>query len=215
MIDIRSTIVPKSDQLNADDLIGGPRTIKVSRVSVLVSDQPVSIHFEGDNGKPYLPCKSMRRVLVNAWGPDGSAYVGRSMTLYRDDTVAFGGQQVGGIRISHLSHIDRQMTMALTATRGSRKPFVVRPLAPLPEERQAPDTPAVDADAVFEEAAAAARNGRDVFTAWWNSKGKEDAGNGTAKRVLIAARSGDLRAIADAADAARSSDDDGFPGDIP
>ena len=35
---------------------------------------------------------------------------------------------MGGIRISHASHIDKPITMALTATRDNRKPFTVKPL---------------------------------------------------------------------------------------
>jgi hypothetical protein len=123
------TVIPKSDQLNADSLIGGKQlTIKVTKVSLVNGDQPVAINYEGDEGKPYKPCKSMRRVLIHAWGGDGSQYIGRSMTLYCDPTVKFGGADVGGIRISHLSHIDRDMTVALTATKASRKPFTVKPL---------------------------------------------------------------------------------------
>jgi hypothetical protein len=129
MIDLRGTIKPKSDQLNADDLIGGPLTIRITKVEVGEGEQPVSIHFDGDAGKPYKPGKSMRRVLVNLWGPDGAAYVGRSLTLYRDDEVAFGGVAVGGIRISHMSHLSRETTMALTTTKAKRKPFTVKPLA--------------------------------------------------------------------------------------
>lgn len=128
MTDLRATIIPKSDQLNADDLIAGAKTIKITKVSLAAGDQPVAINYEGDGGKPYLPCKSMRRVLVNVWGSDGSEYVGRSLTLYRDEKVVFGGLAVGGIRISHMSHIDKDVTMALTATRASRKPFTVKPL---------------------------------------------------------------------------------------
>lgn len=131
MTDIMSTIAPKSDQLNADDLIGRSLTLKVSRVSLCGEpDQPVAIHYEGDGGKPYKPCKSMRRVMVHVWGGDGNAYVGRRMTLYRDDKVQFGGLAVGGIRISHMSDIDNAVTMALTATRAARKPFTVKPLPP-------------------------------------------------------------------------------------
>lgn len=130
MTNLLDTIVPKSDQLNADDLIGRTLTITVTRVSRTDSpDQPIALNFEGDNGKPYKPCKSMRRVLVNIWGPDGNAYVGRSMVLYRDETVKFGGAEVGGIRISHMSHMEKKVVMALTATRANRKPFVVSPLA--------------------------------------------------------------------------------------
>ena len=130
MVDLRQTIAPKSDQLNADDLIGMTRTIKVTGVKLCgAPDQPIALNFAGDNGKPYKPCKSMRRVLVNVWGPDGNAYAGRSMTLYRDDKVQFGGLEVGGIRISHMSHINAPVTMALTATKAKRKPYTVQPLA--------------------------------------------------------------------------------------
>ena len=129
MIDLRGTIKPKSDQLNADDLIGGPITIRITGVTVGEGEQPVAISYEGDGGKPYKPGKSMRRVLVNLWGPDGAVYMGRSLTLYRDEEVVFGGVAVGGIRISHMSHLQRETTMALTATKAKRKPFTVRPLA--------------------------------------------------------------------------------------
>lgn len=128
-IDISKTIAPKSDQLNADDLIAGPKTITVTGIKLVAEDQPVAIHFEGDDGKPYKPCKSMRRVLIKAWGPNGAAYVGRSMTLFLDEQVRFGGAAVGGIRISHLTAIDKPMSMALTATRGTKKAYTVQPLA--------------------------------------------------------------------------------------
>jgi len=135
------TIIPKSDQLNSDDLIGRTMTITVTAVSRTDSpEQPIALSFEGDNGKPFKPCKSMRRVLVNIWGPDGNAYAGRSMSLYRDDTVRFGGAEVGGIRISHMSHMTKPVTMALTATRANRKPFVVKPLVAQKE----PETPKTD-----------------------------------------------------------------------
>lgn len=132
MNDMRPTIIAKSDQLNSDDLIGRTLTIRITKVEVRMDEQPVSVCYEGDNGKPYKPGKSMRRVLVKAWGPDASVYVGRSLTLYRDDKVKFGGLDVGGIRISHMSHIPSEMTMALTVTRAQRKPFTVKPLAEAP-----------------------------------------------------------------------------------
>lgn len=129
-MDMSKTIIPKSDQLNADDLIGGPRTITVTGVrGTDTAEQPVAVNFQGDDGKPYKPCKSMRRVMVHVWGPDAKAYVGRSMTLYCDAAVQFGGMKVGGIRISHMSHMNGPMTMALTATRAKRAPFTVQPLA--------------------------------------------------------------------------------------
>jgi len=137
MTDLGATIAPKSDQLNADDLIAEPRTVRITKVSACPgsNEQPIAIYFEGDNGKPYKPCKSMRRVLVQVWGRAGAEYVGRDMTLFRDPMVMFGGVAVGGIRISHMSHIDAPVTLALTANRASRKPYTVQPLASAPTQR--------------------------------------------------------------------------------
>jgi len=130
MNDMSQAIVPKSDQLNSDDLIAGPITITVTDVKIRPgTEQPVAISFEGDNGKPWKPCKSMSRVLVMTWGADAKKYTGRSLTLYRDPSVKWGGMEVGGIRISHLSHMETAATLVLTATKGSRKPYTVKPLA--------------------------------------------------------------------------------------
>lgn len=170
--DLSKTIAPKSDQLNADDLIGGSRTITVTAVSLCSeADQPIAINFEGDGGKPYKPCKSMRRVLVHVWGRDGAGYVGRSMTIFRDEGVKFGGMAVGGIRISHMSNLDKEVTMALTATRASRKPYVVKPIAvakkPAPVATPVAAAPVVDNAALVTEAHAAAERGRDTLKAFW------------------------------------------------
>lgn len=129
MTDLTNTIIAKSDQVNADDLAGGPRTIKITKVSADTSssEQPIVIGIEGDS-KVYKPCKTVRRLLVSVWGPNGNEYVGRSVTLYRDPTVKWGGMEVGGIRISHMSHIDKPVTIALTATRGNKRPTTVQPL---------------------------------------------------------------------------------------
>jgi hypothetical protein len=128
MNDMSQVIIPKSDQINADSLIAGPMTVTVREVQIRGGqEQPVSIMLE-QTDLAYRPCKSMSRVLVQAWGADASKYVGRSLTLYRDPTVKWGGMEVGGIRISHLSHIDSAISMVLTATKGSKKPFKVQPL---------------------------------------------------------------------------------------
>ena len=192
MTDLSLTIAPKSDQLNSDDLIGGPRTITITRVSADPSsaEQPISISFEGDGGKPYKPCKSMRRVLVNTWGKDGLAYAGRSMTIYRDPEVQFGGLKVGGIRISHMSHITSPVTMALTATRANRKPYTVRVL----------ETPkAGDNDQAVAEAHAAAAKGTEAFRAWFRAN--------PAKRDAVKPIMATLQAECQDADDAEQNDD--------
>ena len=142
-MNMRATIIPKSDQINADDLIGRTLTVKITDVSIAAGEQPVTVHFEGDNGKPYKPGKSMCRVMVHLWGDDANKYVGRSMTLYRDPDVRFGGLTVGGIRISHMSHIESKVTMALTETKGRKAAFTVQPLKmDAPPPKQPPADPA-------------------------------------------------------------------------
>lgn len=170
MNDMTHVIVPKSDQINADDLLSGPITITITEVQVKpVQEQPVSIYFEGSD-KAYRPCKSMARVLVAAWGPDASKYKGRSLTLYCDPKVKWGGMEVGGIRISHMSDIDSPMTMALTVTRANKKPFTVKPIV-----RKAPaqnvgggfdvgdeTPPTITADQVAELEQLCTEGGRDL-----------------------------------------------------
>lgn len=171
MTDLSRTIAPKSDQMNADDLIPGPMTIVVTEVTQGNSpEQPISIYFEGDNGKPYKPCKSMRRVLVQLWGKDGAQYPGRAMTLYRDPSVKFGGMEVGGIRISHMTGLDSPVTMALTATKASRKPFTVKPLAmPTGGDNREPAAPTPDAYIARVRTALDRATDADALTAWWKS----------------------------------------------
>lgn len=138
MNDMTKVIAPKSDQLNSDDLIAGPRTITIRDRDIRPgTEQPVSIYFEGDNGKPWKPCKSMSRVLVAAWGADSREYVGKSLTLYRDPDVTWAGMKVGGIRISHMSHIEREFVMSLTATKKTKSVVTIKVLR---VEQQQPET---------------------------------------------------------------------------
>lgn len=148
-LDMRRFVEARSDQLNADDLIGttpeSGRTITVTRVTGSDGDQPVVIHFEGDGGKPFKPCKTIRRVLLAVWGHNAADYVGRSMTLYRDDSVTFGGLAVGGIRVSHMSHIDKEMLVVVMKSKGKKAPIKVRPLKAQVVQHPATDTPPTDA----------------------------------------------------------------------
>lgn len=132
-MDLSQTIAPKSDQLNADDLIAGPRTFTIEKVARGNAEQPVNIHLVESPGRPWKPSKSMRRVLVAAWGPDGDKYAGGSVTLYRNPDIKFGGDVVGGIEISHMTGIPKPLKLALTVTRGKKRSHTVQPLtAPEP-----------------------------------------------------------------------------------
>ena len=172
--DLRSTIIPKSDQLNSEQLLGAPMTVTVTDVRIGSSDeQPISVHYEGEAGRPFKPCKTMRKVLIFAWGPDGREWIGRSMTLYNDPQVRFGGAEVGGIRISHMTDISGQIKVSLTATKGKKALHTIdrmeRPAtAGMLEQSRLEDwrtaiaaAGADEIDAIAKEAAQAATDARD------------------------------------------------------
>lgn len=150
MTSLLPTIQAKSDQLNADDLIGGPRTVTVTRVKVNTSDdQPVWIFFEGDDGKPFKPCKTVRRLLIQVWGDNADEYAGRSMTLFLDPNVKYGGMAVGGIRVSHVSHIDGPRKFFLAETRGKKKQHTVHPIKAQPRQQMPAEPDATDLQAAL------------------------------------------------------------------
>jgi hypothetical protein len=130
--DLSDTIEAKSDQLNADDLAGSTKTIVITGV-VRYSEkgeQCFYLDYQGGTGRPFKPCKSVRRVIMCGWGKDGSKWIGRSMTLYCDASVIYAGKEVGGIRVSHMSDIPKRITIKLTEKRGSKKEVFVEILEP-------------------------------------------------------------------------------------
>ncbi len=176
-MNLSESIVPKSDQLNAEDLLAGPRTVTIEKVTAGTSEQPVNVHLVETPGRPYRPSKTMRRVMVACWGPDAELYVGRRMTLYRDPAVKFGGMAVGGIKISHLSNIDKRTTLALTETRGKRAPHVVEPL---------PDAPAPTSAVDWRAEIEACAGDRDALRALWKRAGDAQAGPVVADAIRAA-----------------------------
>lgn len=131
-MDISDTLAPNSDQLDAVDLLGGPRTFTIEKVTRGKADQPVNVHL-AEFDRVWRPGKSMRRVLAACWGTDASVWAGRRVTLYCDEAVTFGPDVVGGTRISHLSHIDKPRRIPLMVKRGKSATFTVQPLTDAPE----------------------------------------------------------------------------------
>ena len=129
---LRDTIIPKSDQLNYDDVMTVPMTVRVTGMASGNPEQPVIVKVAdattGAALRDFKPCKSMRRVLIAAWGDKGRDWMGKRMTLFGEPDVKFGGVAVGGIRISHVSGIDGPLTLKLTTTRSKRAEYVVKPL---------------------------------------------------------------------------------------
>ena len=127
MIDMTPVLIAKSDQINAPDLIGKPRTIKIVGVKLTGKEQATELRL-ADDDKVYRPCKSMVRLMSRAWGIDGEKWIGQSATLYCDPKVRFGKDVPGGIRISHLSGIREKLVVCLQASKGVLKTYEIEPL---------------------------------------------------------------------------------------
>lgn len=125
--DLAASVTAKSDQLNADDLIGGPLTGRIVHISKGSPEQPVSIHLSSWR-QPWKPCKTERRVMSGLWGGDPSVWIGKTIRLIRDPDVIFGKERVGGIRIEGASGIDHVVTQNLNAARGKKAPRSVVPI---------------------------------------------------------------------------------------
>jgi hypothetical protein len=171
-MNIEDTLAPTSDQLDAVDLLGGPRTFTISDVSRGNAEQPVNVHL-AEFPRVWRPGKSMRRVLAACWGPEASEWVGRRVTLYCDEKVTFGNDVVGGTRISHLSHLEKAKKIPLLVKRGKSATFTVQPLA----EAAAPPEPTAEEVAACTDV--------DELKAMWKRSGKE-------RREQIEARVADL-----------------------
>ncbi len=126
-MDLTKSIEPKSDQMNAEDLLSGPRTFTITDIRAGSSEQPVSV-FLAEHPQPFKPSKTVIRLMVLAWGVESSAHIGQRMTLYRDETVLWAGKEAGGIRVSHMSGIRKQLSIALPIRKGTKQRYVVDPL---------------------------------------------------------------------------------------
>jgi len=137
LMDMSESIAPKSDQLDAIELVAGPRTFTIEKVSKNNAEQPWNFHL-AEFPRPWRPGKSMLRVMAAAWGLDGNKYIGHRVTLYCDPTVQFGNDTVGGTRISHMTGIDKPLKVPLLVKRGKSAVFTVQPL------KEAPPAPTRD-----------------------------------------------------------------------
>lgn len=167
---MKITAEPRSDQWNADDFLGGARTFTIAGVKDGAAEQKYDIALEGET-RAWRPPLTMIRVLLKAWGDESDEWVGRRATLYQDPTVRFGRDVLGGIRISHLSHIgDKPLNVKVTTTRGKRETVTVQPLKEAP--KPAPLAPGEIPEIVATNTAKAAANGTtDEYLAYLTEQG--------------------------------------------
>lgn len=130
MTDISHTLIAKSDQLNAVDIIGTEKLLTITSVDVKQSgEQPVVIHYEGENKRPWKPALTARRILAALWGSDSSKWIGHTVAVHCDPTVVYAGEEVGGIRPHAATGIDSERVIKLKERRGPKpKTFTIQPL---------------------------------------------------------------------------------------
>lgn len=207
MNDFEAALAPKSDQINAQDLLGGDMIITIAGVKVTPgTEQPVSIALEG-HSKVWRPCKTTGRILMAAWGADTSQYAGRSVQLFLDPKVKWGGMEVGGIRIRAISHIDEDLRIVLAESKQVRKPVTVKRLV-MHAINQAVTAAKYNAETAITRAKEQAARGTSAFRAWFNTDDGKDC---RATKALTPDAMIKLRAIAEAADAERAEDPFGLP----
>lgn len=140
MTDIAHTLVAKSDQLNAADIIGTEKLLTITKVDVKSGDQPVTVHYEGENGRPWKPALTARRILSALWGTDSSKWIGHTVAVHNDLTVIYAGEEVGGVRPHAATGIETTQIIKLKEKRGPKpKTFEIKPLrmdksAPAPKQ---------------------------------------------------------------------------------
>lgn len=164
-MDLTDSIAPKSDQLDAVDLLSGPRTFTIEKVTANNPEQPFNFHL-AEFPRVWRPGKSMRRVIVAAWGPKADAYVGQRLTLYCDPAVMFGGVAVGGTRISHMTGIEKPLKVPLLVTKGRSALFTVQPLP-----AEAPKKPKVKERDWLAEAQLAEGDAENIKALWYAARG--------------------------------------------
>ena len=154
-MDMTASIAPRSDQMDAIELVAGPQTFTIAKVAAHNTEQPWNLHL-AEFPRPWRPSKSMLRVMAAAWGLDGSKWAGNRVTLFCDSTVQFGNDIVGGTRISHMTGIDKPLKVPLLIKRGKSAMFTVQPL---------PDAPAPEAPRDWRTEAAALKGNVDGLRA--------------------------------------------------
>ncbi len=92
--------------IKKQDLDAGPQRFTIAGVSRATfaprdsrpAEEVLQLEFEDDR-KFTLSAKVNIRILIKAFGRKTPAWVGKSIILYIDENVSYGGTLIGGVRI--------------------------------------------------------------------------------------------------------------------
>jgi len=140
-MDVSAEIVAQSDQMNAIDL-AQPVTVTIVGVKKGADERVHIITDVYGPARPFKPSKTVLRDIAKAWGLESQVWIGRRLTLFNDPTVLWAGQEVGGIRVSAMSHIDKAFEAKHQIARTKSKKVMIQPLpdaAPIPTDTSGRD----------------------------------------------------------------------------
>ena len=167
---MRITAEPRSDQINYEDFLAGPRVYTIGGVRVGTAEQKYDIQLQEEQ-RVWRPPLTVLRTLIACWGDDATVWQGRQVELYGDPSIRFGKEAVGGIRIKALSHLDEPKTVTVTVARGKRQKITIQPL-PVQEAQSQQQGP--DIDAYIEQAAGDPEKVQQLYD-WAKGNGAPEA----------------------------------------
>lgn len=103
-------------------------------------DKAVMFFKEVDRGWMYS--KTAGHCLAKMFGEDDAGWIGKRITLYADEDVYFGSDQVGGIRIAGSPDIQKPLIVRIKFQK--KRAFevkLVQTAAPRPQQQQHPNAP--------------------------------------------------------------------------
>ena len=136
-----SWAVSKKGGIAVEDLIiHGKFTGTITRVEqkkIYDGQDGIVIEFR-ESQKPFVPCLTVRKLLAAFMPKELDKWPGIRLELFADQSVQFGGQKVGGVRLSAASCLTAPFSMSVCAARGRRAIITVMPLQQQKLEKQTP-----------------------------------------------------------------------------
>ena len=123
-------LAPKADQLNAEDFRSGPQVVTIRSVTVTptAKERPITVYLEG-GFRPWKPCKTTGRAMLRAWGLEDK-WIGKSVRLYCEPSVTWGGKPEGGIRILAMSDMKEPLIGYYQETKKTKVEIRIEVLQP-------------------------------------------------------------------------------------
>ncbi|GAB3192026.1 hypothetical protein [Nesterenkonia suensis] len=124
-----------SDHISADLFADGPDTFTITGVTETTLEGEKKRHavqLAETQGKTWVPALTVLKALAVVWSRETSNWVGQKVTLYRDESVRFGKEAVGGIRVSHITGISEPQTVEVRGAMNRRVSYTFQPLTVSP-----------------------------------------------------------------------------------